>query len=208
MGDNAEYDPRYDVIRVGRNVSENDLKSAVAHEVFHALSKTPDTTDVEEGLVYAMEELHVVGDWTAVGGTVDFKTPHAFTGRVVVYRSVAHAIYRIFQKTDKETALEFALKVDEEQPTDIYDFQAKMKSVGGQMGIRDKVREVLVAMGARDETLLGGTPSNWPGPLYPWEHPDLFRPALPTDDDEEDNDQVRSLPDNIGENRSRKDDGG
>ena len=180
----GEYDPAHDVIRIDEDTSQSRFKSTIAHEVFHALTKTSFDTDVEEGLVYAMEALYLEGveeggdenHWTAGGGSVDFTVDYRFQGTFVVYKSVANAIYRVFQKVDRDKALEFALRVDSQRPTSHIDFQRKMVEIGNNMLILRDVIEVLLAMGGHQaiddywmEIYLSdvgdGFPSPWPGPF-------------------------------------------
>lgn len=144
-GANGKYFPNHDAIAIREGISGSILESAVVHEVFHSLSKTSNDS-IEEGLVYAMEDLHTDGNWTAVSGTVDFKRTMRNRSRPV-YSYVAHAMYRISLEIGNNQALEFALRVDRSNPADLDEFHAAMEEVGANMEIEDDVGFVLAALG-------------------------------------------------------------
>ena len=96
--------------------------------------------------MYAMENLHTDGNWTAVSGTVDFKRTMRNRSRPV-YSYVAHAMYRISLEIGNNQALEFALRVDLTNPADLDEFHAAMEDVGATMEIEVEVEVVLAALG-------------------------------------------------------------
>ena len=122
-GANGKYFPNHDAIAIREGISGSILESAVVHEVFHSLSKTSNDS-IEEGLVYAMEDLHTDGNWTAVSGTVDFKRTMRNRSRPV-YSYVAHAMYRISLETGgftlrNGTFFEFCTRAQKQPGTDFF----------------------------------------------------------------------------------------
>ncbi|MDE0681237.1 MAG: hypothetical protein OXI11_13685 [Gammaproteobacteria bacterium] len=190
-GAHGEYDSDHDIIRIDEDLATTHYESTIAHEVFHALSQTPSGA-VEHGLVYAMEALYLGGDenehWIAANNT-DFTTdPEDILNADMTldpYHTVAHTIYRVFQTlgadedyedSARDTAFQFALEVDIEQPTDTDAFHKATRRVGDNMGIGEHITAVLVAMGimtdlstcdqttlqlAEDYTHEGGIGEDW-----------------------------------------------
>ncbi len=90
-------------------------QSTVAHEVMHALTKTR-SEGVEHGLVDSAEALFMCGGtdkWTY--GNSDFTGTPPFVSSGT-HHSVAHAIYRIHDATDKNTAFKIVLETDQRAP--------------------------------------------------------------------------------------------
>lgn len=150
----AAYEPGTKAILLGGVYRERDWrfdpatdKATVTHEAIHALTKG--SGDIEEGLVYSMEALHMGGQdsrWQA-GARKDGQ---------VIYRGnktdvVGNAMYRIYKKVgERDKVFKFALEVDKRRPSSLSAFRRAL--VATAMALRDEdlqeaVAIVLVDMG-------------------------------------------------------------
>ena len=90
-------------------------RSTIAHEVMHALTQTQ-SAGVEHGLVDSAEALFMCGGddkWTY--GNEDFTDPPSAVSSGS-HHSVAHAIFKIYGATNKDTAFKIVLGTDREAP--------------------------------------------------------------------------------------------
>ena len=152
----AEYATRTKAILLGGVYRERDWsfdpatdKATVTHEAIHALTKG--SGDIEEGLVYSMEALHMRGQdsrWQA-GARRDGQ---------VIYRGnktdvVGNAMYRIYKKSkNKDQVFQFALEVEIKRPTSLYGFREALIKVAEEFpeAFQEAVAIVLVDMGIND----------------------------------------------------------
>ena len=141
---------------------QDDYKRVAAHEIFHALSQSPERHDVEHGLVYAMTAIYMGGDdsyWKYEGVSV---TDNDSTFDDVIGRITTNLIYRVFEKVTRNEAFKFALKVDLERPTDVDSLEEAMKTVAKAMNIENKVTAVLLEKEAMEVGLSeSGIESVW-----------------------------------------------
>jgi len=135
---------------------QDDYKRVAAHEVFHALSQSPEQHDVEHGLVYAMTAIYMGADdeqWEYEGVSITDKNS-TFGGRVG--QITTNAIYRVFEKIGKDKAFEFALRIDRRRPSDLAALERAMKQVAEDMSIESKVTAVLLEKEAMEAGLSQG----------------------------------------------------
>ena len=132
------YFPDQDRILLRRGAG----RSTIAHEVMHALSKTP-SEDVEHGLVDAAEALHMGGGWSY--GDEDFTTkPEDMSSDM--HAGVAHAIYRISQKVGEDMAFKIVLGTDLEEPNSGNAYSV-ISEVAGDLDVGTEVDKVLDDLG-------------------------------------------------------------
>ena len=151
----GQYDPKNDVILIEEDSFDPSTgarhspvldESLIAHEVLHAVAKG--SGDVEHGLVFGMEALHIGGNndnnWTY--GQKDF------TKDQVIYKGdthtvVGHAVYRIYKRMGaqhKDEVFRFALEVAREQETSLAGFRAALVGVS-EMSFSDAFQQAVAA---------------------------------------------------------------
>ncbi len=155
----GEHDPITDAILLGRILREGDwsydpatAQEVITHEAIHAITKGGG--NIEEGLVYSMEALHMEGQdyrWEA-GARKEGQVIYEGNEQDVA----GNAIYRIYKRVganSKDEVFQFALEVDKKKTTSLYGFRRAMVEVAEMKfpeAFQRAVAAVLVEMGIND----------------------------------------------------------
>ena len=152
----GEFSTRMQAILLGRIYRDRDWsfdpatdKATVTHEAIHAVAKGSGG-NIEEGLVYSMEALHMGGadgNWEA-GARKEGQVIYKGNEQDVV----GNVMYRIFKRVGarkKDEVFEFALEVERKIPTSLYGFREALVRVAEEFpeAFQQAVAAVLIDMG-------------------------------------------------------------